>query len=73
LQSFDLVFSIWLIFTFSLFFYFFSFFKDVLHQVTAVFPAIIYVGVWCSKENPGKLLHSLSFLAKNNHVMETVR
>ena len=42
---------------------FFVFFKDILRQVSAVFPAMIYVWFRRFKENLSKLLDSLLFLA----------
>jgi len=54
------------VYFFSLFFTFlfiFSFFKDILRQVSAVFPAMIYVWFRCFKENISKVLDTLLFLA----------
>jgi len=54
----DLVYSLFFIFWFV-----FSFFKDVLRQVSTVFPAMIYVWFRRFKENLRKRLDSLLFLA----------
>ena len=53
-----------MVYFFSLFFTFLlilSFFKDILRQVSAVFPAMIYVWFRCFKENISKVLDTLVF------------
>jgi len=51
----------WFIVYFFIFWFIFIFFKDVLRQVSAVFPAMIYVWFWRLKENLSKLLDRLVF------------